>query len=81
MTFEEWFAKEFPEHDFGTMYSKGVIRGAWQAAQTEERKREKGLVDALKACDEAMDYISEYDIPLGLPQKVKAAIAKYEEPQ
>ena len=36
------------------------------------------LLDALKACDEAMSYMSEYDIPLHLPFRVKAAIAKAE---
>lgn len=34
------------------------------------------LLVALKACDEAMSYMSEYDIPLHLPFRVKAAIAK-----
>lgn len=34
------------------------------------------LLEALEACDEAMAYMSEYDIPLCLPDKVKAAIAK-----
>ena len=34
------------------------------------------LLEALKACDEAMSYMSEYDIPLTLPGQVKAAIAK-----
>ena len=34
------------------------------------------LLAALIACDEAMEYISEYDIPLTLPQQVKDAIAK-----
>ena len=34
------------------------------------------LLAALKACDEAMSYMSEYDIPLTLPDQVKAAIAK-----
>ncbi len=36
------------------------------------------LVEALKACDEAMSYMSEYDIPLTLPSKVKEALAKAE---
>lgn len=36
------------------------------------------LLEALKACDEAMAYMSEYDIPLTLPGQVKAAIAKAE---
>jgi len=34
------------------------------------------LVEALIACDEAMEYMSEYDIPITLPQQVKDAIAK-----
>ena len=34
------------------------------------------LLEALKACDEAMAYMSEYDIPLTLPDQVKAAISK-----
>ena len=34
------------------------------------------LVKALKSCDEAMNYMSEYDIPLTLPEQVKAAIRK-----
>jgi hypothetical protein len=34
------------------------------------------LLAALQACDEAMEYISEYDIPITLPDQVKAAIKK-----
>ena len=34
------------------------------------------LLEALIACDEAMEYMSEYDIPITLPQQVKDAIAK-----
>ena len=34
------------------------------------------LLAALQACDKAMSYMSEYDIPLTLPEQVKAAIAK-----
>lgn len=30
--------------------------------------------DALISCDEAMDYMSEYDIPLMLPEQVKQAL-------
>ena len=37
------------------------------------------LIARLKECDEAMDYMSEYDIPLCLPENVKKAIAAYEE--
>jgi hypothetical protein len=34
------------------------------------------LLDALIACNDAMEYMSEYDIPVYLPQQVKDAIAK-----
>lgn len=34
------------------------------------------LLAALKECDEAMAYMSEYDIPILLPERVKTAIAK-----
>jgi hypothetical protein len=34
------------------------------------------LLEALLACDEAMEYMSEYDIPITLPEQVKAAIRK-----
>lgn len=73
MTFEEYAQKQML-----SQYATTVAYFAWQAAQQAERDRAKVLLDALKSCDEAMEYMSEYDIPLGLPQKVKAAIAKYE---
>ena len=34
------------------------------------------LLAAPQACDEAMEYMSEYDIPIMLPAQVKAAIKK-----
>ena len=34
------------------------------------------MLFALKACDEAMSYMSEYDIPLTLPGQVRVAIEK-----
>ena len=34
------------------------------------------MYEALEACNEAMAYMSEYDIPLTLPDQVKAALAK-----
>lgn len=34
------------------------------------------MLEALIACDEAMGYMSEYDIPLMLPEQVKNAIDK-----
>lgn len=32
------------------------------------------MLDALEMCDEAMEYMSEYDIPLTMPERVKDAI-------
>lgn len=46
-----------------------------QRLNAVEQQRDE-LLEALKACDEAMSYMSEYDIPLTLPGHVKAAIAK-----
>lgn len=75
MDFESWI-KTFPEKL--DVPSIGFARKVWQAAQAAETERAKGLVEALKACDELMDYMSEYEIGLGLPRQVKDAIAKYE---
>lgn len=35
-------------------------------------------LQALKACNEAMPYMSEYGIPVALPEQVEAVIAKAE---
>ena len=37
------------------------------------------MLAVLEECDEAMAYMSEYDIPLCLPDRVKAVIAKAKE--
>ena len=34
------------------------------------------LLAALQACNEALSYMSEYDIPITLPEQVKAALKK-----
>lgn len=34
------------------------------------------MLSVLEECDEAMTYMSEYDIPLCLPDRVKAVVAK-----
>ena len=36
-------------------------------------------IPALTECDEAMDYMSEYDIPLMLPDHVKTGLATLQE--
>lgn len=57
-----------------------VLRsGTLKAAAAQIRRLQKQcdvLLSALRACDEAMSYMSEYDIPLTLPDQVKAAIAE-----
>ena len=45
----------------------------------EQLKRDKDeLIKILKECDEAMEYISEWNLPINLPNKVKEVIKKFE---
>lgn len=48
----------------------------------EERQRLQPVVEALQSCSDAMDYMSEYDIPINLPFRVSEALktAKGESP-
>jgi hypothetical protein len=55
----------------------------WHSHDEEQEKANARLIAAapcllaaLQACDEAMEYMSEYDIPITLPGQVKAAIKK-----
>jgi hypothetical protein len=55
----------------------------WQRGDEEQEQANARLIAAapdllaaLQACDEAMAYMSEYDIPIMLPAQVKAAIRK-----
>jgi hypothetical protein len=59
---------------FGQMLNVGFM-DLWEQYATLKAQRAE-LLEALQACDEAMSYMSEYDIPLMLPAQVKAAIAK-----
>lgn len=63
----------------------GIVNDGWIIAQLEGSDKEANakliaaapeMLEALIACDEAMAYMSEYDIPLTLPDMVKKAIAK-----
>ena len=77
--FEEWFAKKFPEHSFGTLYSKRVMETAWQAAQRAERERVmEGINKAIK-CLEFLESTARSEVDLCVAQEARAAIAKYEE--
>ena len=69
------------EHHTGTTRGDVARSNISEGAKLRERKKriEKAAPDllaALIACDEAMEYISEYDIPLTLPKQVKDAIAR-----
>jgi hypothetical protein len=55
----------------------------WQRGDEEQEQANARLIAAapcllaaLQACDEAMKYMSEYDIPITLPAQVKAALKK-----
>ena len=67
MTFEEWWGDE-PKHGAIT------AREAWKTGQAAERERLQPVIDSLQECHEAMEYMSEYDIPIGLPIRVSTAL-------
>ena len=46
----------------------------WKAGQDAERDRLQPVIDSLQECHEAMEYMSEYDIPIGLPIRVSTAL-------
>ena len=47
-----------------------------RARLTRVESEHADMLAALTECDEAMEYMSEYDIPLCLPDQVKSAINK-----
>lgn len=53
----------------------------WEADLAKTQANNLRLREALGLCDEAMEYMSEYDIPLCLPEKVKAALAQQSDNQ
>lgn len=49
---------------------------AWIEANWRNAVAVPDLLAAMQACHEAMSYMSEYDIPITLPEQVRAAIQK-----
>lgn len=73
----------FVASDSGLICRRPAVSGGGSAPNNWEANASliaaaPDLLEALKACDEAMSYMSEYDIPITLPAQVKAAIAKAE---
>lgn len=72
--------------DIGSEIMAANVRrfaACWNACEgisTEELENGAigAMLNALKACNEAMSYMSEYDIPIALPGTVKEAIARVE---
>lgn len=69
MTFDEYWATV--DH---YRYCEYCAKDAWNAAQQAELERLQPVIEALQECSDAMNYMSEYDIPLTLPDRVKAAL-------
>lgn len=71
MTFTEW------SHDYEWSPEKEAWgQCIWDAATRTERQRLQPVIDALQSCSDAMDYMSEYDIPVNLPLRVSEALRK-----
>ena len=71
----------FVASDSGLICRRPAVSGGGSAPSNWEANARliaaaPDLLEALKACDEAMAYMSEYDIPITLPAQVRAAIAK-----
>lgn len=57
------------------LYPDSVIAAAIDAANATLVAAVKQTYEALAECDEAMGYMSEYDIPLCMPERTKKALA------
>ena len=82
MTFEEikavaetWFEWDTDRRDY-TTYTSAMLfaRDMYERGQAAERQRLQPAIEALQSCSDAMDYMSEYDIPIGLPLRVSEAL-------
>ena len=69
-SFEEWMKKQDP----ALVKDAFSAAAGWRAAQAAERERLQPVIDSLQECHEAMEYMSEYDIPIGLPIRVSTAL-------
>ena len=61
-----------PKH--GIITAREAWKAGWKAGQAAERERLQPVIDSLQECHEAMEYMSEYDIPIGLPIRVRTAL-------
>jgi len=83
----KWLIKNnCPKENFRILcYNCNCSRGQYGKCAHESKQSKSNakliatapeLLDALVACYDAMEYMSEYDIPITLPQQVRGAIAK-----
>ena len=73
MTFLDWVTQQYPEQ-FIPEKQLTLLLEAWRTGQAAERERLQPVIDSLQECHEAMEYMSEYDIPIGLPIRVSTAL-------
>jgi len=82
MTFEEikeiaetWFEWPDERRDLLT-YTSALLfaRDMYERGQAAERERLQPVIDALQACQSSMNYMSEYDMPIGLPWRMRNAL-------
>lgn len=71
------FEAEYGDPRGDIMWRAAIARGNYicKTKLAKDRQVIQQLAEALRQCDEAMEYMSEYDIPIMLPDNVKQALA------